>query len=70
MEKINSRIIVALAFYLTALLASNTLGLKSIVGYKKTGKVIPNYSNTNSYVQMQDAIPGTMGEAYVDSVCS
>ncbi|WP_180049118.1 surface-adhesin E family protein [Acinetobacter sp. YH12144] len=50
--------------------SANTLGLKSIVGYKKTGKVIPNYSNTNSYVQMQDAIPGTMGEAYVDSVCS
>ena len=50
--------------------SANTLGTKSIVGYKKTGRVIPNYSRNYSYVQMQDAIPGTMGQAFVDSVCN
>lgn len=50
--------------------SDNTLGLKSIVGYKKTGNVIANYGRNYSYVEMQDAIPGTMGQAFVDSVCS
>lgn len=50
--------------------SANTLGLKSLAGYKKSGKVIPNYGVNNSYVRMQDAIPGTMGQAYVDTACS
>lgn len=48
---------------------NQTLGLKSVIAYKKSGKTIPNYSVNNSYVQMKDVIPGTMGEAFYDLTC-
>lgn len=50
--------------------SANTLGLKSVTAYKKTGQVIPNWGWSNSYVKMNDAIPETMGSAFVDVVCS
>lgn len=48
---------------------TRTLGLKTSTSYKSNGKVIPNYSFSNSYVSMQDVIPETIGEGIIDAIC-
>ena len=49
---------------------ARTLGYKSNTAYRKNGTVINNLSNSVSYVRMSDVIPGSIGEAILDSICS
>lgn len=48
---------------------NRTLGYKSNTAYKKDGTVISNLSNSKSYVQMNDVIPGTIGESIFETIC-
>lgn len=50
---------------------NKTLGLKSASSYNKLKNgTWKNNSQSNSYVSMEDIIPGSVGESIVNGVCS
>ena len=49
--------------------SGNSSGTKQIISYKKNGQIIPNSSRSRSYVNMEEVIPGTVGESMLDAVC-